>query len=191
MTGPPPIEVVHVGDAELSDDVVRELVNGISRMMGTPVSLGERLALSELIPSSASSAPTDPDDDRLCSNRLVDSLREHFSRADAGGPHWVLGVTAHDLYAPDRPFVFGEATFGGRWAVVSAARFGIPARGSPRLLDRLLKESLHELGHLGSVGHCDESSCVMSTSRRVADIDRKNLEFCGDCARRIFPDKGS
>src|SRR6185503_9786441 len=63
----------------------------------------------------------------------------------------VLGVGLCDLYVPVLTFVFGEAQLEGNCATVSLARlrdeaYGMPAR-EDLLRDRLLKESVHELGH--------------------------------------------
>ena len=63
----------------------------------------------------------------------------------------MLALTELDLYIPVLTYVFGEAQLAGDSALVSAHRlrqefYGMPA--NRRLLDeRLLKESLHELGH--------------------------------------------
>ena len=74
-------------------------------------------------------------------------------------PTWkVLGVTEMDLYIPVLTFVFGEAQLADGGAVVSTHRlrqefYGLPH--DPELLrERLLKESLHELGHTYGLRHC-------------------------------------
>src|SRR5208282_4305502 len=68
------------------------------------------------------------------------------------GESWrMLGVASVDLYIPILTFVFGEAQMGGPTAVMSAHRlrqefYGL---GSDRdlLLQRVVKEAVHELGH--------------------------------------------
>ena len=73
-----------------------------------------------------------------------------------------------DLYIPVLTFVFGEAQLSDGGAVVSAHRlrqefYGMPT--DPELLhERLLKESLHELGHTYGLRHCPDYTCVMSSS---------------------------
>ena len=49
--------------------------------------------------------------------------------------------------------------------------------------ERLLKESLHELGHTYGLRHCPDYTCVMSSSNGVERIDLKSAEFCPACAR--------
>jgi len=101
----------------------------------------------------------------------------------------VLGVTEADLYIPVLTFVFGEAQLTNGGAVVSAHRlrqefYGMPADAA-LLGARLLKESLHELGHTYGLRHCPDYTCVMSSSNGVERIDLKTAEFCADCAPLI------
>ena len=106
------------------------------------------------------------------------------------GECWkVLGVTEMDLYIPVLTFVFGEAHTADGGAVVSAYRlrqefYGLPA--DPELLrGRLLKESLHELGHTYGLRHCADYLCVMSASYGVERVDLKRAEFCPACAQAL------
>ncbi len=111
----------------------------------------------------------------------------------------LLAVTSLDLYMPILTFVFGEAQLNGRCAVVSWHRlrqqfYGMPE--DPELLaDRLLKESVHELGHTLGLTHCQDYACVMAASHSVEWIDIKGRYFCSPCheraasvipARRLF-----
>lgn len=100
----------------------------------------------------------------------------------------LLGVTPVDLYIPILTFVFGEAQLGGKCAVVSSARlkqefYGLPADMN-LLSRRLLIESVHELGHTLALRHCDDYSCVMSSSHAVEWIDLKEHTFCEQCAAK-------
>jgi archaemetzincin len=101
----------------------------------------------------------------------------------------VLGVTEMDLYIPVLTFVFGEAQLTHGGAVVSAHRlrqefYGMPS-DTELLHERLLKESLHELGHTYGLRHCQDYSCVMSSSNGVERIDLKGADFCPNCAKLI------
>lgn len=100
---------------------------------------------------------------------------------------WTLALTAAHLHAADRAFVFGAAAVGGAWAVVSTARLlpEDPARHPDLLRERLLKEALHELGHLAALPHCAAPGCVMTASRGVRGVDRKGSDFCESCARGL------
>jgi len=105
----------------------------------------------------------------------------------------VLGVTEIDLYIPVLTFVFGEAQLADGGAVVSTHRlrqefYGLPT--DPELLrERLLKESLHELGHTYGLRHCPDYTCVMSASNGVERIDLKRPEFCSTCTQLLPPNE--
>lgn len=101
----------------------------------------------------------------------------------------LLAVTAADLYVPVLTFVFGEAQLEGQCAIVSTARlrdefYGLPAR-EELLRERLLKESIHELGHTFGLRHCSDWSCVMASSHAVEVMDVKSAEFCRSCRKPI------
>lgn len=97
----------------------------------------------------------------------------------------LLGITGMDLCIPILTYVFGEAQLGGTAAVVSTARLrqefygGAPDR--PLFLERVRKESLHELGHTFGLIHCRSEDCVMHLSNTVADVDAKGRNFCTYC----------
>jgi archaemetzincin len=121
------------------------------------------------------------------SSELIHQMQRYFT-ADT----WrVLGVTAVDLYIPILTFVFGEAQMGGPCAVVSTYRlrqefYGCPADSS-LLQERLLKESVHEIGHTLHLTHCDDYGCAMAPSHAVEWIDLKGSLLCAGCQRRAVP----
>jgi archaemetzincin len=97
----------------------------------------------------------------------------------------ILGVTGLDLYIPVLTFVYGEAQLGGSVAIASCYRlrnsfYGLPTDHNVTLT-RLLKESLHELGHTAGLVHCQDYECVMCASTSVEEIDLKREAFCGEC----------
>lgn len=101
----------------------------------------------------------------------------------------VAGVTGLDLFVPVFTFVFGEAQVAGPAAVISAHRlreefYGLPPN-PPLLVERLMKELLHELGHTQGLRHCGDWRCVMSSAHTVERIDVRQAAFCPDCARLL------
>ena len=103
----------------------------------------------------------------------------------------LLGVTERDLYIPILTFVFGEAQMGGASAIVSHHRltqefYGLPADLN-LLANRLLIESVHELGHTLHLTHCDDYHCAMAPSHAVEWIDIKDSGFCESCLAKATP----
>ena len=99
----------------------------------------------------------------------------------------VLALTDQDLFIPILTFVFGEAQLDGAAAVVSTARLFDPAAAGDRrvVMERLAKESVHELGHAFGLTHCGTPGCVMGRSASVRDVDLKRGELCPDCRARL------
>jgi predicted Zn-dependent protease len=88
-------------------------------------------------------------------------------------------------------FLFGEANRTLETSIISLAPLREEFYGRPQnnslLLRRVLKESLHELGHqiLYSMDHCPDPECVMNYSQDVFAVDRKRLGFCPACLDKI------
>ncbi|MDI9642956.1 MAG: archaemetzincin family Zn-dependent metalloprotease [Archaeoglobales archaeon] len=95
-----------------------------------------------------------------------------------------LAITSEDLYARALNFVFGEAEVGGKKAIVSYYRlkFGV---NREELKIRLLKEAVHELGHVFGLEHCRTVGCVMNFSNNVLEVDKKTSNFCKDCISKL------
>jgi len=116
---------------------------------------------------------------------ILDRLRAH---APMNGSR-LLGVAAVDLFVPIFTFVFGEAEVGGHCALASTyrleeERYGLPG-DDEKLHQRLVKESVHELGHTFGLRHCDHWRCVMASSHSVERVDVKSEDFCENCATRV------
>jgi archaemetzincin len=95
----------------------------------------------------------------------------------------LLGVTDVDLFIPVLTFVFGEAQLGGTAAIVSTARLREPPT-EPLIRARLVKESVHEIGHTYGLVHCISHSCAMARSPALAAVDVKEDRLCPDCRSR-------
>jgi len=101
----------------------------------------------------------------------------------------VLGVTDVDLAIPMLSFLFGQAQFEGRVAVVSLCRlhqefYGLPAQEN-LLRERTVKEVLHELGHTFGLVHCSEPTCAMSLATHIELVDSKAEQYCSRCGLRL------
>ncbi|MCS7286003.1 MAG: archaemetzincin family Zn-dependent metalloprotease [Anaerolineae bacterium] len=114
-----------------------------------------------------------------------DFFLEYLSKLEVKKAIKVLGITEVDLYTRGLNFVFGQARLGGREAVISLARLRQSFYGLPEdeqlLLERALKEAVHELGHTWGLTHCPDPLCVMHFSNSLRDTDVKKAEFCPRC----------
>lgn len=101
----------------------------------------------------------------------------------------MLGVAEVDLYIPILKYVFGEAQMGGPCAVVSLYRLRQEFYGLDRddalLSGRLLKESIHELGHTLDLRHCEDYRCVMASAHAVEWIDLREGNLCESCRSQL------
>ncbi len=108
-------------------------------------------------------------------------LRELEARLVSSGCGIVLGLTSIDIYVPGMNFVFGLASKQG--AVISV--FRLQSLDPLTHRSRVLKEVMHEVGHVLGLEHCPHSLCVMHFSNSLAHTDKKGTEFCHECAARL------
>lgn len=101
----------------------------------------------------------------------------HCARRAKEKGHIVLGVTGVDLFSAGLNFVFGTAQIGGRGGVISINRLG----EDKILRERMVKEAVHEIGHILGLEHCPDENCVMHFSNSLSDTDRKAGWFCSSC----------
>jgi len=111
-------------------------------------------------------------------------LREAVARRPADALKIVV-LTEYDIFIPMLTFVYGQAQLGGPAAVVSFARlrqefYGLPP-DRPLFLERVGKESLHEVGHTLGLTHCGDRLCTMSLSTTVQQLDFKRAAYCEAC----------
>jgi hypothetical protein len=172
----PRLEILRLGPIEEEAELLPWLATALQRRLGFGQVVQTALEHPDWLEDG---------DGRLSSNRLVDALVDRGDIEEVRpDERWTLAITASDLHAPGRDFVFGEATLGGGWAVVGLARLALGA--APELLRvRLLKESLHELGHLAGLTHCSHDGCVMTPATDLAGVDHRSFEFCSSCRDRL------
>jgi archaemetzincin len=100
-----------------------------------------------------------------------------------------LGIVDVDLYSPGLNFIFGEADINSGVAIISLCRLRQERYGLPQderlLMDRTIKEAVHELGHTYHLSHCGDTKCVMHFSNSLADTDIKSASFCSKCQQRL------
>lgn len=97
----------------------------------------------------------------------------------------VIALFDVDLFIPLFTHVFGEARQNGRVALVSLFRLQTHLDGSSppadRVLERVSKIALHEMGHLLNLLHCDDERCLMHFCGDVEKLDLTAFNFCRHC----------
>ncbi|MDW8034758.1 MAG: archaemetzincin family Zn-dependent metalloprotease [Nitrososphaerota archaeon] len=105
-----------------------------------------------------------------------------------------LGIVNVDLYTDSLNFVFGEAILSGKEAIISLCRLRPEFYGNPsdeKLFKiRIVKEAVHELGHVFGLTHCKNYKCVMHFSNSIRDTDLKSTYPCPLCQIRLFDRMG-
>lgn len=101
----------------------------------------------------------------------------------------VLGITELDLYEEGLNFIFGLANPSLKSAIVSIHRLRNEFYGlepdEDQLLERAIKEAMHELGHVFGLRHCPDPECVMHFSNSLYDTDVKGPLYCPACERKL------
>lgn len=116
-------------------------------------------------------------------------ILQHMATTPPPNAARVLAVTDKDLFIPMLTFIYGQAQLGGEVAVVSLARLRQEFYGLPPdpelLLERTLKEALHEMGHSFGLTHCSDSECAMSLSTNIQQVDAKRVAYCAPCDQLV------
>ena len=102
----------------------------------------------------------------------------------------LVAIADVDAYTRGLNFVLGMANpYNGMCVVyLPRLRYFIPEGLSKEevFYSRLLKEVLHEVGHLFHLTHCSNSKCVMRFSNSIFDTDHKEARYCLTCSFKLM-----
>jgi len=174
------IEIITIGEVErpLLEDLARELTKTYAPLVESCL-----IGASLQMPPAAYNARRSQYDADLILDRVLHRIT---------GENRVLALLTADLYTSSHNlnFIFGQAQYPGRVALVSLCRLDPTFYGAQPnrklFLRRATKEAIHELGHTFGLGHCANQSCVMSFSNSILDVDEKKPTFCKTCRRKLY-----
>lgn len=115
---------------------------------------------------------------------------EHFlhllnQKAQDDDAERVIGITTADLFTGNLNFIFGQAQVRGKACVISLRRLSPVFYGEEMdyslLLERTVKEAVHELWHCYGLKHCENNDCVMAFSSNIKGVDKKSSNICRRC----------
>jgi archaemetzincin len=116
--------------------------------------------------------------------KLIHEIENAFSSDSSK----TVGLFNVDLFIPILTYIFGQAFLNGKTGIASSyrlsnERYGIKANDK-LMLERFIKEVIHELGHTFGLIHCHIPVCVMRSSTYLEDIDQKSSHLCLNCRQR-------
>jgi archaemetzincin len=113
------------------------------------------------------------------SRKLLDWFFEKFRPNKDTKILFILDV---DAYSNGLNFVLGEAFHKGGLGAIYLPRLKQEFYGlkpdNELFYERMVKESIHELGHVFGFFHCQNPRCVMHFSNTLNDTDNKERSFC-------------
>ncbi|NJE30828.1 archemetzincin [Thermococcus sp. 18S1] len=175
------ILVVPIGDVDT------RTVEAVSRFVGSYYSrLGLPARVSDPIPAEWFSDAYNPSRNQFIGRVFLETLGGIKAKT---GARAVLGITSLDLYEKGLNFIFGLAHPGMGAAIISTFRlrpefYGEETTGN-LLIERAVKEAMHELGHIFGLGHCPNRWCVMHFSNSILDTDVKGPYYCTSCELKL------
>jgi archaemetzincin len=126
----------------------------------------------------------------------ADSIIAYLRRTKSDSLTLILGLTNDDVSVTKKekdgsikkPIeiyndfgVFGYGYVSAPGAVVSSFRIK-----SKRYQERLVKISVHEIGHNLGLSHCNNPNCVMTdAAEKIATIDEAEMHLCAFCKSKL------
>ena len=121
----------------------------------------------------------------------ADSLIAHLRQTKPDSLNYVIGLSTKDISSTKEPYedwgILGLGYCPGPSCVVSTFRLKGSAKNQAHLEERLIKVTLHELGHNFGLPHCNKSdSCLMrDAGGTVKTVDQEAKVLCDFCRRKL------
>ncbi|WP_153799201.1 matrixin family metalloprotease [Foetidibacter luteolus] len=129
----------------------------------------------------------------------ADSLLQYLKTFAKDSIAEVIGLTHKDLYVTREMkadssgkqvsftttrSIFGLGYINGNTCIISDYKLTTP--DTALLHNRLIKVTLHELGHNLGLGHCPETGCLMSeTNGNMAMLNKAGSNYCNRCRKKL------
>jgi len=118
----------------------------------------------------------------------ADKLLAYLKTIKPKEAKYILGITNKDISTTvhqQKDFgIFGLGYCPGKSCIVSTHR--IKHQDNSVFISRLLKISLHEVGHNFGLKHCPNKNCLMTDAEKsIKTIDNAKLNICSDCNQKI------
>ncbi|MET3038410.1 archaemetzincin [Chryseobacterium sp. NRRL B-14859] len=101
----------------------------------------------------------------------------------------LMGITEKDLFPQsDWNYIFGLASYENGVGVTSMYRFyngHLTISNFNESLNRLLKISSHEIGHMFGISHCLNANCVMNGTNSLTETDYHVARACSLCQMKL------
>ncbi len=101
----------------------------------------------------------------------------------------IMAITAKDLYPSEAwNYVFGLAKYAKRTGISSFNRFyeqPLSTENYALCLDRSIKTSSHEIGHMFSLNHCINAVYLMNGVNNIDESDSKPNALCSECLKKL------
>ena len=173
----------------LDDNTLRCLVNEVSRefkeIRVTLAGSAIDTTIGSLKKNVAFQSLFDTNRNQWNSSKLLDWF---YDKLKPNKDRMILFIMDVDAYSNGLNFVLGEAFPKGGLGAVYLARikeefYGL--RSNDKLFyERMVKECVHELGHVLGLVHCPNTECVMHFSNSLSDTDIKGKSFCDICSMK-------
>lgn len=170
----------------LNDNTLNGLANDISRefehIKVTTVSRTSNSTISSLKRDTTFQSSFNKHRNQWYSPKLLVLFYEKFRPTNDTKILFILDV---DAYSDGLNYVLGEAFPKGGLAIIYLPRIRKEFYGlkpdNELFYERMVKESVHELGHVFGFSHCKNLRCVMHFSNTLNDTDNKERSFCRTC----------
>jgi len=123
-------------------------------------------------------------------NRLIMEIRQALPFDQGKKIKAIIGVTDKDLFMGEGNFVYGGTS--AAYGVISYYRYTAAAnqekmekQNRPRLINRLLKQSLSSVNFALGIPRCNTPSCARSFPQNIAEHDAKGEDLCDECKKRL------